>query len=331
MKKYYIVYQITNLLDLKIYIGAHGTDNLDDNYFGSSKYLSEDIKKLGKSNFRKDILFIFDNKEDMLEKEKEIINIDFINREDTYNKMPGGFIGSFFLSGLTPVKGTNDNIIMVSINDPRFLSGELVSIFKNTIPIIDKNGKNFRIDKNDTRFLSGELKHNCTGKLIVKDKEGNFFQVENNDSRFLSGELISIFKGRITVKDKEGNFFSVYKDDPRYLSGELVFNMTGMVTVKDKEGNRQTISNKDPRYLSGELISIYKGREGIKGMQGKKVSDDTKSILREKAKLRTGNKSSGYGKSFMNNGQKTKRIEKNMIDQYIQNGWVLGRLKFKNK
>ena len=32
-KKYYLIYQITNNINGKIYIGKHETDNLDDDYF----------------------------------------------------------------------------------------------------------------------------------------------------------------------------------------------------------------------------------------------------------------------------------------------------------
>ena len=58
----YTVYKITNLLNDKIYIGVHKTENPNDSYYGSGVAIKEAIKKHGKENFRKDILFITESK-----------------------------------------------------------------------------------------------------------------------------------------------------------------------------------------------------------------------------------------------------------------------------
>lgn len=89
------VYKITNILNGMIYVGKHSTDNPDDGYMGSGKYLSRAIAKHGLENFRKEVLYIFGTEDEALQKEAEIVNEDFVKRLDTYNVNTGGN-GSFF-------------------------------------------------------------------------------------------------------------------------------------------------------------------------------------------------------------------------------------------
>ena len=93
---YYTIYQTINKINGKVYIGKHQTSNPNDSYIGSGILLKEAIKKYGKHNFEKKILFVFDNEEEMNLKEKEIITEEFISREDVYNIGVGGEGGPHF-------------------------------------------------------------------------------------------------------------------------------------------------------------------------------------------------------------------------------------------
>lgn len=89
-KKHYLIYQIINTVNNKIYIGKHITENVDDDYFGSGKYLKRAQKKHGLDKFVKTILFELQNEEEMNLLEKMVVTQEFCDREDTYNINVGG-------------------------------------------------------------------------------------------------------------------------------------------------------------------------------------------------------------------------------------------------
>ena len=83
---YYTIYKITNNINNKFYIGKHQTRDLNDNYMGSGNLIKLAIKKHGIENFTKDILFVFNNEEEMNIKEKELVVLS----ENSYNMCEGG-------------------------------------------------------------------------------------------------------------------------------------------------------------------------------------------------------------------------------------------------
>ena len=84
------IYKITNILNGKIYIGKHSTNDINDNYMGSGKYIKKAIVKYGIQNFIKEILFIFNEETEAYVMEKQIVNENFIKRKDVYNAIIGG-------------------------------------------------------------------------------------------------------------------------------------------------------------------------------------------------------------------------------------------------
>ena len=84
------MYKTTNKVNGKFYIGMHSTDNLNDNYLGSGWVLKEAIKKYGKQNFIREILFIYDSRQQAMRKEAEIVNKVFIKDNNNYNLTVGG-------------------------------------------------------------------------------------------------------------------------------------------------------------------------------------------------------------------------------------------------
>lgn len=96
MKTHYIIYKIINLINNNYYIGKHQTKNINDSYMGSGKLIQLAIKKYGIENFKKEILYDFDNEEEMNQKEIELVTEDVINDKCCYNICKGGEGGPHF-------------------------------------------------------------------------------------------------------------------------------------------------------------------------------------------------------------------------------------------
>lgn len=87
------MYEIKNNINGKIYVGVHKTKVEDDGYMGSGKVIKSAIAKHGIENFTKTILERFDTQVEMFEREKEVVNEEFLARDDTYNLRRGGYGG----------------------------------------------------------------------------------------------------------------------------------------------------------------------------------------------------------------------------------------------
>lgn len=103
-----IVYLTINTQNNKIYIGVHITNTPYefDNYYGcgitgTSSYwfkhpkypFQKACKKYGLNAFKRYTLYVFDSYEEALQKEREIVNENFLKRNDVYNVALGGGSG----------------------------------------------------------------------------------------------------------------------------------------------------------------------------------------------------------------------------------------------
>ena len=312
--KYFYFYKITNLINNHFYYGVHFTNNIDDGYMGSGKRLKYAIKKYGIENFKKEILKYFNSENEAFEYESEIVNEELINDINCYNLNKGGHGSWSHKKGKITVKDKEGNIFDIDKNDPKYISGEVISINKGTTTVKDKNGNCFRININDPKYLSGEVI--SINKGVPKKKE-------------------SIEKMKNSLKEYYKTHYShktIGEDHPFY-------NMIWVKRNKDsirihKEELEEYIKN---GWKLGRICGNYKGKIYVHKIENNKFKN--KAIYKEELEeyIKNGwvkgqykpNAKLTYKKTYIckliDGISISKTINVNELNKYLNNGWIKGR------
>jgi hypothetical protein len=88
-EQHFTVYKVTNMVNGKTYVGAHRTKDLNDGYMGSGKGIKRAIRKYGLNSFKKEVMAVFDNPEDMFALERALVRVCHVS----YNMNHGGLGG----------------------------------------------------------------------------------------------------------------------------------------------------------------------------------------------------------------------------------------------
>lgn len=232
----YIVYLTTNVVNNKIYIGVHGTENPDkfDGYIGNSINIYESnselkypkipfhkaVKKYGYSSFKRVVIKVFDTEEEALDLEAEIVNEEFIKRDDTYNITIGG--------GYPP----NLSKVVYQYN----LNGDFIKEWESATQASAHFGKSLNT-----------ISH---AALYKRTSFGYLWSYSKLDKLDISEYNIYQSKIPIYLYDNEGNFIKQY-DSMSDCCKDLKVNLS-RVQRAVKLGN-----NIDDYYLSTTLSSKY--------------------------------------------------------------------------
>ena len=97
--------------------------------------------------------------------------------------------------------------------------------------------------------------------------------------------------------------------------------MKGKIVVVDSSGNKYIVTKDDPRYLSGELIHTSKNTHWVNN------GIEEKMILFEEIQQY---KNNGWilgriKKCWIHTDYESKMVFEHELNKYIINGWILGR------
>lgn len=306
------VYKVTNTLNGKVYIGCSSKE--DGRYLGSGTEILKDVKALGRECFSKEILSYHATAEEVLIREKEVINEIFSSGVDTYNLRQGGAGGMLKSLGKRTVVNEYGQYFQIEKDYSGTDFGKIENINKNTIVVKDDSGNYFRVTKDHPDYLSGKLESHLKGRIVVRDREkGINYVTSKNDIRIKTGEVYHVGektrfeKGKVSAKNLNGEVEMVDKNDSRFITGEL--EDLGEKT-RYKKGDKWMYNPKDKKVLcvSEDDIGLYKTNGWIfgRGVSCKKWVHNP--VTKE-----------------------TRRLPEKEAEDRVRAGWVFGRGLTKNR
>lgn len=252
----YIVYKTTNLINNYIYIGVHktATPYSFDYYLANGIYVNnpstyehpktkmqQAVKEFGVKNFRRETLTVFDNAEDASDLEAEIVNEEFLLRDDVYNMVLGGYHDN--LSGIKVFQYDENGNYMTEYNSyeeaAKTLGMQGSSIRRAVMYKYRANNFYFNTDKLDKIDIS-LYNTNLKIKVYRYLKTGEFdkeFESYNDAARNSDSSPSNIRSATLTgycVKDQY--YFSFIKEE-RYDKARSIQIRTRPVHKYDSEGN----------------------------------------------------------------------------------------------
>ena len=285
-QKYHYFYKITNTINNHFYYGIHSTNDLNDGYMGSGRRLKIAIKKYGIENFSKEIIKFFNNRDELAKYEAEIVTESLVHDPNCYNMIVGG--DCLITSGTTTVIDVKGNTFRVPVDDPMMYI-DYKPIASDRVYCLDTVDNQYKIvDIDEFRCDRNRYISQLDNVIIVRDvTTGKSMQVSREEYRSNKTKYSTPSTDKVLVKDTKGNFFQVHKDDNR--------------------------------LLNGELILFWKNRKHTQDTKNK-ISDTFR-----KNKYQQGERNSQFGTCWVMKVDVSKKIKKDDLDTYINDGWIKGR------
>lgn len=253
---YYTVYKTTNIVNNMIYIGCHITEDPYDGYIGSGRRFMNAVRKYGREYFHKDVLHIFDSFHEMIDKEIEYVDEDFIRRPDTYNIVLGGY--GWCTKG-TVIVLENDR--WVRIPKQEYDRSKHITPTTGSVKVKHKLTNEFvRISVHEYRNNKSNYETHSTGKISVYDVEAKTTK-SISKKNFNPAKHKSVFGGIVAQINGKNTYVTKDEFEKNNIDGIH----KGKVTVLDKEDNKkkhvlvEEYRNNRQRYLTSghQKITVF--------------------------------------------------------------------------
>lgn len=282
----YIIYKTTCLVNGKYYIGKHQTENPEifDGYLGNSVWINRKdkiknpefpfhfaIKKYGVNNFKRETLYIFDTEEEAYLKESEIVNEEFVKREDNYNVVIGGKGGK---SVPRPVYRFNFQGNLIESFKNVYIAAESVNRSYTNIndAILNKRTCASSLWANIEEIDITQYKITSTFNYYIYDSDGYYITEFNSNEKCI--EFLETNRGNLTRAIKLQNRIKGY-----FISTEKYDKLRIQATKLNGKLNRYT--------LDGQYIDSFESAAQAKQKLGLKLASLSQAI-------RLGRQCNGY-------------------------------------
>lgn len=247
----YIVYKTTCLVNGKYYIGKHQTENPEvfDGYLGNSVWINRTdklknpqfpfhfaVKKYGVNNFKRETLFVFNTAEEAFDKEAEIVNEEFIKRDDNYNVVIGGKGGKQLPR---PVYRFNFQGILIENFENVYIAAEAINRNYTNIndAICNKRTCARSLWSDEPQIDISQYKITSRNTYYIYDSDGYYVTKFNSNEECI--EFLNTDRGNLTRAVKLQNRIKGF-----FISTEKYDKIRIQVTKLNGKLNRYTIEGK---------------------------------------------------------------------------------------
>jgi group I intron endonuclease len=227
----------TNLVNGMRYIGKHHGE-INDSYIGSGSKLLQDVKKFGKENFKKEILYISQNEEENCKKEEEFIAAFNAVKSPLFYNIHTGGSGGNTIAGYSPeeraelkkkcserVKGEGNpmygkhhsEITKQKIRENRDTSYMQTDEYRKNMSKATSGEKNGMYGKHHSEESKKLMSEHSKGKT-AGEKNGMYGKSGNNA---LNGKKIAMY-------DKDMNLIQVFNAKTAVLAFLQIKGHTGL-------------------------------------------------------------------------------------------------------